>query len=173
MRWFSRPGPRWRPEIRAALPALLALSLLACNNKDEEVVYEQWNATDDTLDVAVGAALGDPVSIDLHSSTGAVVVGTATVDPGSGPVGTEHTLTVIVADEYANIVDRASVRTASGDRGEDEYDLVADSAAEGYFVLELVSVGEEGEQRTDTLTFRLWDIEGDDDGEGDTSDASE
>lgn len=172
MRWFSRPEPRWRPESRAALPALLVL-LFACNNKDEEVVYDQWNATDDSVDVAVGAAVGDALTVDLHSSTGAVVVGSATVDPGSGPVGTEHTITVIVADDYANVVDRASVRTASPDRGEDEYDLEADSADEGIYVLTLVSVGDEGEQRTDTLTFRLWDIEGDDDGEGDTADATE
>ena len=53
-------------------------------------------------------------------------------------------------------MDRVSVRTSSGERGEDEYDLVQDSAGDGFWLLQIESVGEEGEQRTDTFELRLW-----------------
>ena len=49
------------------------------------------------------------------------------------------------------------MRTDSGDRGEDEYDLEADSADEGLFQIVLVSVGDEGESREDTFTIRVWE----------------
>lgn len=152
---------------------LLSVLLFGCD-PDEEVTYEQFNAPDDALSVEVGAASElDESSIELHSSTGAVVVGTATVDPGGGPSGTVHTVTVEVYDDYQHIVDRASVRTDSGDRGVDEYDMTGDSADEGYYVLELTSVAGDGETRTDTLTIRLWDVEGDDDADGQTTDTAE
>lgn len=157
-----KPVPR---STRTLLLALLGGNLFACN-KDEEVSYEQFNASDDTLDVEVGVAeLLDAVSIDLHSTTGQVVIGTASVDPGGGPIGTEHTVSVEIADDYENKVDRCSVRTDSGDRGKDEFDMDPDSADEGFYSLSLVSVGESDEQRTDTLTIRVWDIVEDEDGD--------
>ncbi len=147
---------------------LLSLLLFGCT-PDEEIVYEQFNADDDALSVEVGSASElEAISIDLHSSTGAVVVGQASVDPSGGPSGTVHTLTVEVYDDYEHIVDRASVRTDSGDRGVDEYDMEGDSADEGLYVLELTSVASDGESRTDKLTIRLWDVDGDDDGDGQT-----
>lgn len=166
----KRPVP---PSNRVALVTLLLGSLLGgaalvgCTT-DEEVTYEQFNADTDTLDIEVGSAdLLDAVSTDLHSTTGQVVIGTATVDPGGGPIGTEHAIVVEIADEYENMVDRVSLRTDSGARGEDEYDLDPDSADEGYYKLSLQSVGEEGEVRTDTLTIRVWDVV--DDSDGDTA----
>jgi len=143
----------------------LVLLLLAC--KDEEVTWTQYNATDDAVTVQVGASeLLPSVSTPLRSNTGAVEVGTGTVDPGGGPVGTLHTIRVELDEAYVDAVDRASVRTSSGDRGEDEYDLTADSAGEGLWVYTLESVGEEGEAREDVLTFRLWVQSGDDSGDG-------
>jgi len=105
----------------------------------------------------VGASEELPaVSTPLTSSTGEVEIGAATVSPGGGPVGTVHDVLVEVFDEYASDIARASVRTDSGDRGEDEYDLDADSTGEGIWKIEIQSVGEEGEVREDALTFRLW-----------------
>ena len=77
------------------------------------------------------------------------------------PVGTLHTVTVEVLDDYAEDVDRATVVTASDGRGKDEYDLDRDSAGEGIWVFELNSVGEDDEVRTDTFTFRLYEEEED------------
>jgi hypothetical protein len=56
-------------------------------------------------------------------------------------------------------VDRVSIRTRSPGRGEDEYDLIQDSADEGYYKLTITSAGTADEQREDTLTVRLWQAE--------------
>lgn len=136
---------------------MLLAVLLACAS-DEEVIYTQFNADTDLLTIQVGTTdVLDPSSISLYSTTGTVEIGTATADPGGGPIGTEHTLTVEVYDDWENDISRVSVRTDSGDRGEDEYDLEADSADEGLFQIVLVSVGDEGESREDTFTIRVWE----------------
>ena len=136
---------------------LLALcALLACN-KGDEISFAQFNATSDTVLVEVGAPEELPaVEGDLHSSTGEVVVGLVEVSPGGGPIGTVYDIVVVVDNENENDVDRVSVQARSPGRGADEYDLTQDSADEGYYKLRLVSVGEEGEQRSDELTVRLW-----------------
>jgi hypothetical protein len=149
---------------------VVVLAAVGCK-KDEEVTYSQFNAQDESLPIEVGAAKALPaVTIQLHSTTGEVTVGTAEVDPSGGPIGTEHEIVVIVEDAYENIVDRVTVRTDSPDRGEDEYVLDADSADEGYYKTTLVSVGDPGEVRTDTLTFRLLDEKGDEDSGGKDTD---
>jgi hypothetical protein len=145
---------------------LVLVAAVGCNKKDD-VTYTQFNAQDELLEIDVGAETKEPArSIVLYSTTGEVSVGTAEVDPGGGPIGTEHEVVVIVEDAYENVVDRVSVRTDSGDRGEDEYDLDPDSADEGFYKTILVSVGEPGEVRTDTLTIRLWDEDEDEDSGG-------
>lgn len=162
---------RWAELKLPVFVVLGSLALGACD-EDDETSYVQFNADDDALSIDVGAAeLGEPTTIDLHSTTGEVVIGTASVDPSAGPIGTEHTLIVQISDNYENLVDRVSVRTDSGDRGEDEYDFISDSADEGLYKRILVSVGAEGEQRTDTLTIRVWDVEDDDDGDAGTDTA--
>jgi hypothetical protein len=130
---------------------------VACETT-EETSYDQYNAEDDTVTITIGGEeLLAPVETVLHSSTGEIEVGVASVDPGGGPVGTKHAVIVEVYSDYANDIDRVSVRTDSGkDRGEDEFDLDADSASEGLWKIEIVSAGEDGESREDTLTFRLW-----------------
>ena len=136
---------------------MLLAVLLACTESDE-VTYAQFNADTDQISILVGAdEVLDPATVPLYSTTGTVEIGSATADPGGGPIGTEHTLTVEVYDDWENDVSRVSVRTDSGDRGEDEYDLEADSADEGLFQIVLVSVGDEGESREDTFTIRLWE----------------
>ena len=145
---------------------LVVAAAVGCK-KDDEVTYTQFNAEDEVLEVHVGAAKIEPArTLVLHSSTGEVTVGSAAVEPGGGPIGTEHDIVVIVEDAYENLVDRVSVRTNSDSRGEDEYDLEPDSADEGFYKTILVSVGEPGEVRTDTLTFRLWDEDDDEDSAG-------
>lgn len=136
------------------------LALLACK-EDEEIIYTQFNALDDIVDIEVGVAEELPsTTVDLHSSTGQIIVGSATVDPSGGPIGTTHVLTVIVSDEWEDQVPRVTVRTDSGSRGEDEYELTTDSADEGLHQIKLVSYGDEGEVRTDSFTIRLWEVEG-------------
>lgn len=138
-----------------------AVALVGCT---DEVEFERFNAEDDELSVEVGVSdAGPALRIDLHSNTGAVVVGAAEVTPGSGPSGTEHTLVVEVLDEFEFQVDRASVTVSSGDRGTAEFDLVPDSADEGIFVISLFSFADEGETRSDTLNIGLWDVVGDED----------
>lgn len=141
---------------------MLVLSFVACD-ESAATSWEQYNADGDSITVAVGVVeLSAAVSAVLHSSTGEVEVGEASVDPGGGPIGTAHTVLVSLGADYAPAVDRVSVRTSSPDLGEDEYDLDADSAGTGIFKLELVTNGAEGQEREDTLTFRLWTaVEGD------------
>lgn len=135
---------------------MMLLFLWACT-EETETSWTQFNAEDNTLEVVVGSVDElEAVDILLTSTTGEVQVGVASVDPGGGPVGTIHHVRAEVVDEFAEQVDRTSVRTSSGDRGEDEFDLVRDSAGIGIWVGEIQSVGDEGEVRTDTLTIRLW-----------------
>jgi hypothetical protein len=152
-----------------ALLSLAVLAPLSCN-EDDETTYVQFNADDDELSVDVGAdEVGPAETIDLHSTTGEVVIGSASVDPDAGPIGTEHVIRVQIDDAYENIVDKVTVRTDSGSRGEDEYDMVADSADEGFYKLTIVSAGADGEHRTDILTIKVWDVEDDDDGDAGSS----
>lgn len=134
------------------------LSLMSCKD-EEEITYTQFNALDDIIQIQVGVEEELPSNtVDLHSSTGQIIVGSATVDPSGGPIGTTHVLTVIVADEWEDQVARVTVRTDSGQRGEDEYELTTDSADEGLHQIKLVSYGEQGEIREDTFTVRLWEV---------------
>ena len=135
-------------------PLLLALS---CGDDDEET-YVLFNNSDDAMVIYIGSEVMEANTIDLTSSTGENVVGTATVDPQGGPCGTEHTIIVIVSEEYEDQVDRVTVVTDSGDRGTDEYDLEQDSADEGYYKLSLKTTGEPGETREDTLNFKLYEL---------------
>ena len=146
---------------------LFLLVAAAGCNKDSEPTYTQFNEADENLEIDVGAAKKEPLeAIELYSSTGEVTVGIASVDPGGGPIGTEHVIVVEVENAYENIVDRVSVRTSSAERGDDEYDMDPDSADEGFYKLTLVSVGKPGEVRTDTFTIKLWDEDGDTDTAG-------
>jgi len=145
--------------------ALLLLGLLgieAC--EDEKTEYEAFSSHEDDVHVKVGSAdLLEDASTEILSNTGANLVGEATVSPGGGPIGTEHMLTATVSEENQYIVDRVSVEISSPHRPEREVDLVRDSEDRGLFVLDLVSVGEEGESRTDIFTFKFWDVVDDDD----------
>jgi hypothetical protein len=138
--------------------ALLGLMLLSSCKKDDEVTYVQFNQTGDIVEVLVtdGDALGDVVDVVLQSSTGTVDVGTASVDPGSGPVGTDHELMVVVDDQWQDVVTHVTVLAEAGDRGTEEYTLRQDSADHGVWVLTLTSLGAESESRTDSFTLQLW-----------------
>lgn len=150
--------------------ALLVVLVVACT-EDDEPTYVQYNDDDNSVEVEVGVdtryvldddgvtEIPESVEVALTSSTGSVEVGTGTVTPSAGPVGTLHTVTVEVLSDYAEDVDRATIVTASDGRGKDEYDLDRDSAGDGIWVFELVSVGEADEVRTDTFTFRLYEEE--------------
>lgn len=157
--------------MRVLLPALLLLS--ACE-EGQELVWAQFNAADDTMEVVVGSPEpGEPVAIDIHSSTGRYVIGRATLTPGSGPVGTQHELLVQVGTQFdpaladgidsgeplVERVKRVSARIDSGPMGVQSWDLTRDTAMRGTWVLELLSLGDpEAGARTDTLTVFLWEV---------------
>ena len=108
------------------------------------------------IEVTAGDELGEPLSIDLNSTTGAEVVGSATATPGSGPVGTEHALRVEVLEAWEDQVTRVAVSADSGSRGTELFELRQDSADYGLWVLDLRSSGEEGEARQDIWTIQLF-----------------
>jgi hypothetical protein len=138
--------------------SLILPALIGCK-EDIVLEYEQFNDVSDTLSVQVGVEKNTtPATIDLHSTTGQIIVGWAEMSPSAGPIGTKHTLVVNVDNRWEDEVSRVTIRTDSGSRGKDEYDMVTDSADEGLHQLELISVGSEGESRTDYFTVRLWKI---------------
>ncbi len=150
------------------MTALLAALLLTGCSSDDEIIWLRFNA-DDAVQVEVTASdtLGDTVSGELYSTTGAVLVGSVVVDPGSGPVGTDHEVVVEVLDDWEELVGKVTVLTDSGERGTEEHELWRDSADHGLWVRTLTSAGSEGEQRTDSFSVRLWS-EDEGAGDGDT-----
>ena len=134
----------------------MLLLLLGCNN-DDEINWVQYNAADNAVTVEVGAAeLLDPVEGSLTSSTGQVEIGLGRVEPGGGPIGTEHSVVVEIFDDFDQDVGRVTVQMSSGERGKDEVELSPDSTGEGIWLVEVVSVGDEGETRSDPFTFWFW-----------------
>jgi len=141
-----------------AVAAALLVSAIDCS--PGAVEWGRFNASTDELQVGLisDGPQGPAVDTVLHSTTGAVDVGTANVDPGTGPLGTRHLVSVHVADEWMDVVDRVSVWIDAGPRGREEFELVRDSADHGYWQLEVESSGEPGESRTDTFSVRLWQV---------------
>jgi hypothetical protein len=141
------------------------LTVAGCGGNDEE--FDRFNGDDSvTVRVTASTDLGDPVSTDLTSTTGAVIIGTGSVVPGSGPVGTDHQITVVLDDAYSDEVVKALVRADAGDRGVEDHDLVQDSANHGIWAGTLTSLGAEGEERSDTFTFELFSAAPDSDTNG-------
>jgi hypothetical protein len=161
-----------------ALPFVL---LMAACNKDE-VVWVPFNAEQgQTLVVRVSDECVDPddpdavepgpAMLELESSLSLTDVGVASIDPGCGPVGTNHQVVAIVDDAFEVLVGRVTVDVQTdavadldGDsdvdtRGEGEYELAQDSADPGAWSITLQSLGAEGEEREDRFTFRLWQPE--------------
>jgi len=151
-----------------------ALLFLACGEGDD-TTWVQFNAEDNQyLEVEVlpvGDAAGEPVSLDLLSNIGLTVVGTAEIDPGSAPVGTDHLVSVEIFDDFELQVQRVTVFIASepvsdldGDgvddaRSNSEYELLHDSADLGVWARSFESHGEDDERRTDAFQFFLWEPE--------------
>jgi hypothetical protein len=144
--------------IRIVVP-LLSLGIFDCATVGVDLV--RFNSEDDEIRVEVTASLdvGDAVTGDLLSTTGAVVVGEVTVEPGSGPVGTLHVVTIDIDDEYEDIVVRTSLSIDAGVRGLDDFDLTRDSADSGLWRLELESSGVDDETRTDVFTVELFEVD--------------
>jgi hypothetical protein len=147
---------RSRAEALVAVGAVFFLAGFSCS--DDDTVWKAFNAGSDVVTVEVTASgAGDAITVDLHSTTGATIVGSATVDPGSGPVGTAHRVTVDVADDFVDRVGRVEVVTEANDRGSRTFSLLQDSADAGLWVVDVVSDGAEGEVRSDTFTFALFE----------------
>jgi len=129
---------------------------LGCGEESDSDL-DQFNATTDAFNVSIAPDADlTPQEIELRSSTGQVVVGTALITPGGGPVGTEHQIVVEVADTWQGQVEEVIVSVDSGDRGIEEFTLKRDSADPGYHQIDIISVGEEGEVREDTFTVKLF-----------------
>ena len=129
---------------------------LGCGEESDSDL-DQFNATTDAFNVSIAPDADlTPQEIELRSSTGQVIVGTALITPGGGPVGTEHQIVVEVADTWQGQVEEVIVSVDSGDRGIEEFTLKRDSADPGYHQIDIISVGEEGEVREDTFTVKLF-----------------
>jgi hypothetical protein len=160
------------------LPATLLLVLAAC--EDGETVWVPFNFDPDdadsidTLTVVVTsdepAEAPEPVEIDLTSSTGRTVIGSALADPGTAVLGSLHDIVVSVSDDFEGVVGRATIAveyTAGDLDGDgtpdvqvDEFDMRRDSADPGLYVLTLQSNGVvPGAQREDVFEVRLWQPE--------------
>jgi hypothetical protein len=140
--------------------SMLYLGLLGCN-KDDGAVWVRFNGDEDLaeLQVTAGLELGEDVVVDLTSTTGATVVGTATLTPGSGPVGTDHRVLIALGEDYSERVQRVEVVVDSGARGERTFSFDQDSADLWKWVLDLTSYGVDGEERIDTLSFELYEVQ--------------
>lgn len=142
--------------MRALGLGLALLVAVGCDG-DDTIGLVRFNNVDDTLQIRVTPTEepGDPVERELRSNTGATVIGQGSVDPGNGPVGTEHRILVAIDDDYAETVIRVRV-VATGDRGEQRHPLLRDSARPGVWQLDVRSYGEPDESRTDTFALELW-----------------
>ena len=88
--------------------AVWLASMASCLDKNA-VYWAPYNGDDDVIAVDVGVAEEDDRTSDLHSNTGLTSVGDATISPGAGPVGTEHTVMVLLDEEFSDDVGRVSV----------------------------------------------------------------
>jgi hypothetical protein len=145
---------------RLIFVAGIYLALTGCQ-KDEGATWLRFNGDEDEtyLEVTASEDLGDPAVIGLRSTTGATVVGSAVVEPGSGPVGTDHVVTVVLDEAYAERVQRVDMRAASESRGSRLFPMEQDSADLFKWVLDLTSYGVEGEERVDVLSFELYEVQ--------------
>jgi hypothetical protein len=136
--------------------AFALLALTACKGKEDDFPFIAFNGDSDVLTICVGDGSCEPVSaIDLHSTNDSTVVGAASVDPASGPVGTIHRIAVEIDEEWNETVQLVQV-VMDGDRGEQTWDLSQDSADHGNWVVDVESLGDPGESRADTATILLW-----------------
>ena len=135
---------------------LFGVLFIACDESSEDN-YNLFNADTDKFEVRIGIEEEtEAQTLDLHSSTGQVIVGTAILNPGGGPIGTEHQLVIEVDNTWETDVSRVVLMIDSGDRGIKEYTLDRDSADAGYHQIDIQSVGEEGDVRTDIFTIQLY-----------------
>ena len=133
---------------------MLVWFFLACPETEQEPT--QFNAQDEFLEVHVGVDSLEPMAErSLFSSTGIVEVATAQVDPGGAPFGTLHQIRVSILEDYQESVQEVYLDIDSGSRGTRSYMLTTDSAQPSLHVINIESIGDEEEIRTDTFTFRL------------------
>ena len=105
---------------------------------------------------AVEAFAGGQVADDLP-------VANIRLEPGGGPVGTEHSLRVAVEEDFEEDVQRVTVRVDANKYGTDVFELEQDPAFMGEWGIVLESLGDADEPpRSDTLTVKLWTPKGDD-----------
>jgi hypothetical protein len=149
---------------------LLFCSLLWVGCNKDDVDWTRFNSEMDVLEVHVtqseevvdieGCAL-DTTCIDLHSRIEGAVIGTASVDPAAGPVGTLHKVLAVVGDDWEEQVGRVSL-SIDGPRGVEDFELEQDRANPGAWGLTIESVGsrgKSGEDRVDVVTILLWEAE--------------
>ena len=143
------------------LAAVWLASIASCLEKNA-TYWAPYNATDDSVEVAVGRVVGDDVVVDLSSTTGATLLGEGRISPGSGPVGTEHMLSVMLDDGFEADVGRVTAEANSA-RGLTVHEFDQDSADPALWMVSVTSLGEPDEVRDDTFRFVLWQLSDKDD----------
>lgn len=134
------------------------LLLAACKKDEGTLVAFNWEGDVVTLEVTASDEPGEALTADLHSTTNTAIIGDVRIEPGSGPVGTDHLVIVTVDPEYEDRVDVAEIEVISEQRGTVTLPMVRDSAELYRFVLSITSYGVEGEERSDELAFRLYEL---------------
>ena len=147
-----------RGELMFRLRCLLCATLVACQKDEGSWLPFNWDSDVLTLEVTSSGEPGEALTADLHSTTNTTIVGDVRIEPGSGPVGTEHTVIVTAFPEYEERVDKVEIEVSSELRGELVLPMVQDSAELYRFVLSITSYGVEGEARSDLLTFRMYEF---------------
>lgn len=135
------------------------LTLSACpGDTGVKLVRVQFNGTDDVASMRVAPdASQEDVEIDLSSTTGQISIGRVTISPGGGAVGTQHRVELVVFDEWEDRVKEVFVDAETENRGSRTLALVQDSADLGVWIQDLKSYGVDGEARTDTFRFTLYE----------------
>lgn len=133
----------------------LGVMVSACNK--DEIVWIQLNGKD-VVDVQVvdGPVVDDPAVLELTSAVEGRRVGEASVTPSAGPVGTLHEVVVVVDVDHEERVQRVVLVAAAGSRGRREWEMRQDPAFLSSWGIEVQSLGEVGEVRTDEFTIQLF-----------------
>ena len=150
----------------------ILVGLAAAGCADGEVTWAEFGEPADAEVLVVaddadcdGVEVAPPV--DILSNVVSGIVGTVTIEPQCGSVGTEHQVVVSVGEDWEEVVGRATLEIIPGPgsdldgdgdadaRAELLFEMERDAAFPGQYGLRLLSQGTPGDERTDVFRFQL------------------